>query len=195
MFTVADFLADKLHTKNQELIAEGMKLMQFYRYSKGEFIVKTGEPIGMYRFLASEGVVRCIYHTARGKEITECIVSKVGNCIMPSAVLDAPSPIDMEALTDVQIIAFPIEGVKKLEKRFPEVLVMENEALTECWLEQWEMKRVRYEYDATERYQWFCNNYPGVADKMLNKHIASFLDMSPVSLSRIRRQLAEDGEG
>lgn len=195
MFTVADFLADKLHTKNQELIAEGMKLMQFYRYSKGEFIVKTGEPIGMYRFLASEGVVRCIYHTARGKEITECIVSKVGNCIMPSAVLDAPSPIDMEALTDVQIIAFPIEGVKKLEKRFPEVLVMENEALTECWLEQWEMKRVRYEYDAIERYQWFCNNYPGVADKMLNKHIASFLDMSPVSLSRIRRQLAEDGEG
>lgn len=77
MFTVADFLADKLHTRNQELIAEGMKLMQFYHYSKGEFIVKTGEPIGMYRFLASEGVVRCIYHTARGKEITECIVSKV----------------------------------------------------------------------------------------------------------------------
>lgn len=192
MLIVDEFLAQRLHTNNQELIAEAINCMKYYAYAKGELIVKTGEPISMYRFLASEGLVRCIYHTVKGKEITECIVSKVGNCIMPSAVLDEPSPIDMEALTNVEIIAFPIDAVRKLEEKYPEILRMENEALTECWLEQWEMKRIRYEYDAKERYLWFCKTHPGAAEQMMNKHIASFLDMSPVSLSRIRKQLAED---
>lgn len=190
--SVDEFLAEKLHTNNQELIAEGIRNMKYSHYSKGEYIVKTGEPIAMFRFLATEGLVRCVYHTEKGKEITECIVSKVGNCVMPSAVLDEPSPIDMEALTDVGIISFPIEVVRKLEEKYPEVLRMENVALTECWVEQWEMKRLRYEYDAKERYLWFCRTHPGAVDQMLNKHIASFLDMSPVSLSRIRRQLAEE---
>ncbi len=193
--SVDEFLAEKLHTNNQELIAEGIRNMKYSHYSKGEYIVKTGEPIAMFRFLATEGLVRCVYHTEKGKEITEiteCIVSKVGNCVMPSAVLDEPSPIDMEALTDVGIISFPIEVVRKLEEKYPEVLRMENAALTECWVEQWEMKRLRYEYDAKERYLWFCRTHPGAVDQMLNKHIASFLDMSPVSLSCIRRQLAEE---
>lgn len=191
---VNDFLAEKLHTNNQELITEAIRCMKYYTYAKGDFIVKTGDPISMYRFLATVGLVRCIYHTEKGKEITECIVSKVGNCIMPSAVLDAPSPIDMEALTDVGVIAFPIDVVQKLECIYPEILRMENEALTECWLEQWEMKRIRYEYDAKDRYLWFCRTHPGAVDQMLNKHIASFLDMSPVSLSRIRRQLASENK-
>lgn len=192
MLSIDQFLAEKLHTTNPQLIADAIGCMQCFHYTKGEYIVKAGDSISMYRFLASEGIVRCIYHTAKGKEITECIVSKVGKCIMPSALLDEPSPIDMEALTDISVIAFPIDEVRQLEQTYPEILRMENQALTECWLEQWEVKRVRYEYDAKERYLWFCKTYPGVADQIMNKHIASFLDMSPVSLSRIRKQLAEE---
>ena len=165
---VDEFLAEKLRTNNPELIAAGIRCMKYFSYAKGEVIVKTGEPISMYRFLAKEGLVRFIYHTVKGKEITECVVSQVGNCIMPSAVLDKPSPIDMEALTDVGIIAFPIDAVRNLEEQYPEVLRMENEALTECWREQWEMKRVRYEYDAKKRYLWFCRTHPGAADRMMN---------------------------
>lgn len=191
-FNPAIFLEEKLQTEDQTLISAAIRLMNWYHYKRGDLIVKEGDPIADYRFLASEGVIRCVYHTAKGKEVTECIVSKVGNCMMPSAVLDAPSPIDMEALTDVDIVAFPIQAVAELEMKYPEILRMENHALTECWLEQWEMKRIRYEYDAQERYRWFCDAYPGVSGKIKDKHIASFLDMTPVTLSRVRRQLAED---
>ena len=187
---VDEFLAEKLHTDRPELIAAGIRCMKYFTYAKNETIVRTGEPISMYLFLATEGLIRCVYHTEKGKEITECVVSQVGGCMMPSAVLDEPSPVDIEALTAVGIIAFPIDAVRKLEEQYPEVLQMENEVLTECWREQWEMKRIRYEYDAKERYLWFCRTHPGAAEQMMNKHIASFLDMSPVSLSRIRKQLA-----
>lgn len=192
MLIVDEFLTEKLHTNKQELIADAICCMKYVTYTKGELIVKLGEPISMYRFLATNGVVRGIYHTETGKEITECVVSEAGKSVMPSAILNAPSPVDMEALTDVGIIAFPVKVIQKLEEKYPEVLRMENETLTECWLEQWEMKRVRYEYDAKARYLWFCRTHPGAAGQMMNKHIASYLDMSPVSLSRIKRQLAEE---
>lgn len=47
---------------------------------------------------------------------------------------------------------------------------------------------------AMERYQWFLRRYPELADVVSIKHIASFLCMSPVSLSRLRGQLRKRGE-
>ena len=40
---------------------------------------------------------------------------------------------------------------------------------------------------APERYDWFLENYPGLIDRIQHRRIASFLCMTPVSLSRIRR--------
>ena len=144
-FNPAAFLEGKLQTEDKALIAEAIRLMNWCHYKRGDLIVKEGNPVADYRFLASEGVVRCIYHTAAGKEITECIVSKPGSCLMPSAVLSAPSPVDMEALTDVDIVSFPIQAVAELELKYPQILRMENQVLTECWQEQWELKRTRRE--------------------------------------------------
>ena len=41
------------------------------------------------------------------------------------------------------------------------------------------------------RYQWFLKKYPGLIDEVSNKHIASFLGMTPVTLSRLRQKLKE----
>ena len=185
-----EFLTKVLHINNPELLDAGISCMRYSCYTKGEKILKTGDPITVYGFLATEGLVRGVYHTAQGKEITDCLQSRIGDCVVPSAVLDEPSPVDVEAMTDVGIIELPIAAVRKLEEKYPEVLRMENEVLTECWRQQWEMKRVRYEYDAKERYLWLCRTHPGVAELAMDKHIASFLDMTPVSLSRIRKQVA-----
>ena len=46
-----------------------------------------------------------------------------------------------------------------------------------------------------ERYQWFLARYPGLISTVNNKHIASFLGMTPVTLSRLRRQVREQGGG
>lgn len=43
-----------------------------------------------------------------------------------------------------------------------------------------------YKYTAKERYEWFLEKYPGLIDQITNKYIASFLRMSPVTLSRLK---------
>lgn len=194
MFSVSEFLRQRLHTDNQDLVYAVLGCMQVHYFAKGDLIVKTGDLLDEYLFLGSHGVVRGVYHTEKGKEITECVVFQPGGCIMPSASLFEPSPVDLEATTDVEIIGFPFEKIHALQSQFPEIMRMTIDVLTEAWMTQWEMKRIRYEYDATERYLWFCEKYPGVQNKMYDKHIASFLDMSPVSLCRIQRKLAEQNQ-
>lgn len=191
MIVREDFLRKNLHIENEALIREAMQCMRYHRYAKGELMIKRGEPLSEYYFLATDGAVRSVYTTKKGKEITECMVTEAGECMMPSAALGEPSPVDVEALTDVGVISFPCEAVNRLEKEYPEILHMKIAILAECWTMQREIKRVRYEYNTKERYLWFLRTYPRAAGRVMDKHIASLLDMTPVQISRIRRQIEE----
>ena len=44
-----------------------------------------------------------------------------------------------------------------------------------------------------QRYQWFLSAYPGLIDRVSHKYIASLLNMTPVTLSKIRRAIKESG--
>ena len=61
-------------------------------------------------------------------------------------------------------------------------------------LEQLAIKKERREADfllmsATERYEKFLQEYAHIVDSIPNYHIASYLGITEVGLSRIRRQL------
>ena len=56
----------------------------------------------------------------------------------------------------------------------------------------WELKTMLHKCSAQERYQWFLKNYPGLIDQVTNKYIASFLRMSPVTLSRLKTGLEKE---
>ena len=75
----------------------------------------------------------------------------------------------------------------------PELVRLYLEFQRDSLRKHWRNKLMLVQYTAQERYLWFVKEYPGVIDKMSHKHIASFLGMTTVSLSRIRRSL-RDGE-
>jgi CRP-like cAMP-binding protein len=43
--------------------------------------------------------------------------------------------------------------------------------------------------NAEQRYKWFCKEYPELIQKLPQYHIASFLGITPVSLSRLRKKI------
>lgn len=51
-----------------------------------------------------------------------------------------------------------------------------------------------YQHAAMERYQWFLQAYPGLCYQVSGKQIASFLGMTQVTLSRLRRAMREAGQ-
>ena len=78
-----------------------------------------------------------------------------------------------------------------MQKYYEEAMALYNQMLIAALKAHWELKRVLNSYTAAERYQWFLDKYPGLIDKVSNKYIASFLGMTPVTLSRLRRMLRE----
>ena len=76
-------------------------------------------------------------------------------------------------------------------KQYSSVMQLYNQNLRWSGEYHMEVKRVICSLPAVERYQWFLRKYPGLVDRIANRHIASFLNMTPVTLSRIRKQLRE----
>ena len=57
-----------------------------------------------------------------------------------------------------------------------------------------DLKIAIYQYTAMQRYQWFLREYPGLIDQIGHKYIASLLNMTPVTLSKIRKIMREREE-
>ena len=46
-----------------------------------------------------------------------------------------------------------------------------------------------YHNSAMDRYRWFHRHYPTLEPLVSGKHLASFLGITPVTLSRLRHQV------
>lgn len=92
------------------------------------------------------------------------------------------------ALTEVEILTFPIQDALELAKNYPEVYGKYIERLTDAYNYKCVANNMRMNSDALERYQWFCEEWPEVEELASNQQIASFLRIQSGSLSRLRMQ-------
>lgn len=111
---------------------------------------------------------------------------------MPVANLDSPSTENIETLTPCTLACLPLTGVRQMLKYSREVAAVYNRLLSEALERHWMLKSIRYQYTAAQRYEWFLKAYPGVIDQIGHKYVASFLNMTPVTLSRIRKSSHEN---
>ena len=138
------------------------------------------------------GLVRGFFLDRAGKEVTDCIALVPGTPLVSGFELGGASVISLEAVEETTMVSLPLAQLAPLLQE-PELVRLYLEFQRDSLRKHWRNKLMLVQYTAQERYLWFVKEYPGVIDKMSHKHIASFLGMTPVSLSRIRRSL-RDGE-
>ena len=132
---------------------------------------------------------------ADGRDITDCFAARPGDLVMGCNALGAPSQVGLEAMVDSEVLMIPVTVVEPMLQGSLELLRMYNRYLVSALEYHWETKMLLYRCTAMERYRWFLSRYPGLIDSISNKHIASFLGMTPVTLSRLRRQLRSQADG
>lgn len=110
---------------------------------------------------------------------------------MPDGEFFQPASINIEALEESQIVCIDIGEVCRLMEIYPELIQVRQQMLIMSAQRHRDLKIVAYQYSASQRYQWFLKNYPGLIDRIHHKYIASLLNMTPVTLSRVRRELKE----
>lgn len=99
----------------------------------------------------------------------------------------------IQALTDAEIIYFEFDDLVSLMQQHHCWETLEKNYITELFIEKEDRERSFLLEDATTRYTNFCKNYPDIERNVSQLYIASYLGISPVSLSRIRTNLKKSG--
>ena len=190
--TAYDFYQNVLHLKDKELIQEFSDATKVRSMKKGEYVVRIGEVLNEVYFM-EKGISRGYFLDVNGKDVTDCFSFSCGSTVMPfcQLELDVPAPMTIEVLEDSKFFCIPISAVMESQNNYSEVTRLYNQLLIKALNEHWRLKQILNSYTAVQRYQWFLEEYSGLIGKVSNKYIASFLGMTPVTLSRLRKSLRE----
>ena len=180
-------------TVSPEVIFEALKMGKQKSFQKGDIILGMGERMNKVYFVVS-GIARSYYIDSDGNDITKSFTLEYNFCAAESFFTDEPSSQIFEAIEDMTVIEFDSRELKSY--------MLSDTALKEIYIKMMEltiiykMKRESsFQLEsATERYINFKKEFPNIENRVKQSYVASYLGMTPVSLSRIRRALREDFE-
>lgn len=188
---IRDFYKNVLQLTDDALIDEAIRVTEIRTLKRGENLIRVGEIPTQLCFLL-KGIVRGVMLDRDGKDITDCIVYRCGSTVMADNDFTQPASITLEALTDCEIVCIPVATVVHLLEKYPSASKLCYRLLLTAANVHRALKVANYQYTAAQRYKWFLQEYPGLIDQVSHKYIASLLNMTPVTLSKIRKLLKEE---
>ena len=101
-----------------------------------------------------------------------------------------PSDIALEVIEDAKLWYITKTDIDKLYVEFPQLNVI-GRILLEENLKKYERYNAMIRQDSESRWKWFNDNYAGLANRVSVRHIATFLHMHRVTLSKVRSKLSK----
>ncbi len=185
--SLREVLMEALRITDEKVLRQLEEMASIRQFKKGEILFNEGEIPSFVPLLLS-GAVRGFLVDYTGKDVTNCFNTRRFDPLVPSIPLDAPAIVSMESLMDSEALCLPTDRVVQMMRNDPRLFEYYNRLLLASLRTQIEIKNVLYKYTAMERYEWFLKNYPGLDGKISSKYIASFLNITTVSLSRLRTE-------
>lgn len=161
------------------------------KVGQNEFIEKTGE-VTRYFINVSEGCLMTYYTDSEANDhVLQFSTPGWWTGDLLSYTSQTPSIYSTRALSDSQVLLLPKIQMDELLDRFPKFekyfrIIFQNSLITH----QQRILR-NLSMTAEERYQYFIKKYPTLEQFVPQKHIASYLGITPEFLSKIRRKLME----
>lgn len=183
-------ISDLLQISDVALLDELEQASRIKMVRKGEILQELGEKSRQTAFVI-HGLFRGFYVDGKGVDVTDCFSYDPGNVLVSCAGIDEPSTISIEALEDGEVLCIQTDMFLQSVERSRELSKRYNAMLKEQLKMHWENKVALANRTAASRYRWFQERFPGLIDRVSHKHVASFLGMTPVSLSRVRKNMRD----
>lgn len=182
---VARELARKYSTMTHDELDVLESVLVPLKFAKGEPILKEGD-VCRYIYYIERGLIRQFYHK-NGKQITEHlgVDHSIFMCI-ESLFREEPSRLQVEALEPSFVYALPKQRLEQVALHNVNIQILYRKILEESlMISQVMADLVRFE-TAQERYRKFCKLEPQIVLRAPLVYVASFLQMTPETLSRVR---------
>ncbi|WP_428023970.1 Crp/Fnr family transcriptional regulator [Arcobacter sp.] len=158
--------------------------------SKGEHLFYIEDDVKDFYFLI-EGLARYYYLTDDGKEFNKSFAEKQGHLLssISSVSHGTGSPFSVEVLSPFTTLYISYKKLLELGEQYKQW----NDLLLRIY-ENLVVKKEKREADflllsARERYEKFLEDYSMIENAVPNYHIASYLGITDVALSRIRKEM------
>jgi CRP-like cAMP-binding protein len=182
---VARELARRYSTMTHEELDILESVLMPMKFAKGERVLNEGDTC-QYIYWIVKGLVRQ-YYFKNGKELTEYMATE--NTIMmsiESLFLEKPSMQVIQALEPTLIYAMPKNELEAVAMRSVNIQILYRKILEESLIiSQQRADMLRFE-SAQGRYQKLVKSSPQLVLRAPLVYIASYLQMTPETLSRVR---------
>ena len=191
---VARELARRYSTMTHDELDVLESILVPMRFQKGELILKEGDVCTNIYWVA-KGLVRQFYYK-NGKELTEYMATENTICMsIESLFKEQPSLQQMQALEPTLIFALPKARLEHEAVRNVNIQMLYRKILEESLiLSQIHADMLRFE-SAQERYAKLVKRSPQLVLRAPLLYIASYLQMTPETLSRVRTSSLTDDKG
>lgn len=182
---IARELARKYSTMTHDELDILESILVPRKYTKGEMILRDGE-ICEDIYYIERGLIRQFYYK-NDKELTEHIGAdgEIFMCI-ESLFKEEPTYLQVEALETTQIYCLPKQKLENVALHNVNIQILYRKILEESLIiSQIHADLVRFE-TAQNRYVRLCKMKPQVVLRAPLVYIASYLQMTPETLSRVR---------
>lgn len=156
---------------------------------KDDYYWEAGKPVKQIGFI-TEGVIRVFYYNNKGEEITRYFIEENHLILSGNTGDEVFTPSEyLSAITDCKLVVF----IRKDWKDISETIIgwdsIVQKIITKHHGEKIARRSELVSQDGTERYLDFIQKFPTLVNRVPLSYIASYLGITPSSLSRIRKNI------
>tara|TARA_R110000868_G_scaffold376927_1_gene642172 strand:+ start:607 stop:1182 length:576 start_codon:yes stop_codon:yes gene_type:complete len=174
---------------SEETFKEIQKITEFKRVEAGTHIVKLDDvPTKIYMLVS--GAIRCYICTESGKEFNKSFylpTSFVGS--LTALLKRKPSMFVFETLTECKIYEVDYHKLMTLCDKKPKLKALYTKILEVLYVKYEKRLVEMISMDATCRYLELRRQNPNIDELISQYHIASYLGITAVQLSRIKKKI------
>lgn len=189
-FNLKIYLTSNLDVDENEILSiiENCDIKSF---KKGQFLLRKNEHC-KHTFFVENGLLRQFSIDEKGKEhILSFAPENWFVTDRESSYFNQPSAYYIQALEDSSVVMLNEDFIHLLSERFPTFIDFNNRLLHNHIRHLQNRINLLLSAATEDRYLQFIKMYPDILLRVPQTMVASYLGITPESLSRVRRELAQ----
>ena len=183
-----DIFENKKFLSPQDLISMA-SITKIRRIKKGEHLARSGD-INYLIVIVVKGLLRHYIIDEEGNEKTMLFVTeKQNSASIETIVRDEVCTENIVAEENSILLSFDHRSAQKVASKSKGLVFLQNQRLKESLYHAVERLRHHTTLSPEERFTLFYAEFPKLGRRVKQKHLASYLGVTPTSLSRMKRRL------